>query len=140
MEILTDKSLCDLLITCNENSNYIAAILFDKSDRETEFLSSLKQSGSEWSVNKREGRIKFKKTNSCIYTFTLTKNFENKIRGMRFNSMFLDGVDGDDMMVRMYEQELAKYTGTQLIGKMTDEEPKDTAISDFLDEFMVVKR
>lgn len=139
MEILTVKSLCDLLITCKENNNYIAAILFDKADREAEFLNSLKESGSEWSVNMRLRRIKFKKTNSCIYTFTLAKNFESRIRGMRFNSMFLDGVEGDDMVVRMYEQELAKYTSTQLIGEMTCEESKDTAISDFLDEFVVVK-
>ena len=87
MEILTDATLSKLLAECAKYENYIGAILFESRDREAEFLNEIKSLGNDWTINVRLGRIKCKNNNSHIYTFTINRNFEEKIRGMEFNSM-----------------------------------------------------
>lgn len=99
MEILTDVTLSKLLANCEKYENYVAAILFSSKARETEFLNEIKTIGNDWNVNVRLGRMKCKKTNSHIYTFTIAKNFEDRIRGMEFNSMLLDGDKGADEVI-----------------------------------------
>ena len=76
----------------------------------------MKSIGNDWTINVRLGRIKCKKTNSHIYTFTLTKNFEDKIRGMEFNSMLLDGID-----------------------EMISKDMPDRVLTNFLDEFNITE-
>ena len=99
MEILTDATLSKLLAECAKYENYIGAILFESRDREAEFLNEIKSLGNDWTINVRLGRIKCKNNNSHIYTFTINRNFEEKIRGMEFNSMLLDGACGADDVV-----------------------------------------
>lgn len=82
MEILTDATLSKLLAECAKYENYIGAILFESRDREAEFLNEIKSLGNDWTINVRLGRIKCKNNNSHIYTFTINRNFEEKIRGM----------------------------------------------------------
>ena len=114
MEILTDVTLSKLLANCEKYENYVAAILFSSKARETEFLNEIKTIGNDWNVNVRLGRMKCKKTNSHIYTFTIAKNFEDRIRGMEFNSMLLDGDKGaDEVIAYIYGQSLVKYMSTQ---------------------------
>lgn len=75
--------------------------------------------------------------NSHIYTFTINRNFEEKIRGMEFNSMLLDGACGaDDVVVYIYGQSLVKYMSTQNVEEMTTK-TSDTALTNFLDEFTI---
>lgn len=140
MEILTDATLSKLLAECGKCENYVAAILFDSKSRETEFLNEMKSIGNDWTINVRLGRIKCKKTNSHIYTFTLTKNFEDKIRGMEFNSMLLDGIAGaDDTVAYIYGQSLVKYMSTQNVDEMVSKEMPDKILTNFLDEFIITE-
>lgn len=115
MEILTDATLSKLLAECAKYENYVGAILFESRDREAEFLNEIKSLGNDWTINVRLGRIKCKNNNSHIYTFTINRNFEEKIRGMEFNSMLFDGAGGaDDVVAYIYGQSLVKYMSTQL--------------------------
>ena len=140
MEILTDATLSKLLAECGKYENYVAAILFDSKSRETEFLNEMKSIGNDWTINVRLGRIKCKKTNSHIYTFTLTKNFEDKIRGMEFNSMLLDGIAGaDDTVAYIYGQSLVKYMSTQNLDEMVSKDMPDKVLTNFLDEFTITE-
>lgn len=140
MEILTDATLSKLLAECGKYENYVAAILFDSKSRETEFLNEMKSIGNDWTINVRLGRIKCKKTNSHIYTFTLTKNFEDKIRGMEFNSMLLDGTAGaDDTVAYIYGQSLVKYMSTQNVDEMVSNDIPDKVLMNFLDEFTITE-
>lgn len=128
MEILTDATLSKLLAECAKYENYIGAILFESRDREAEFLNEIKSLGNDWTINVRLGRIKCKNNNSHIYTFTINRNFEEKIRGMEFNSMLLDGACGaDDVVVYIYGQSLVKYISTQNVEEMTTK-TSDTAL------------
>lgn len=138
MEILTDVTLGKLLANCKKYENYVAAILFFEQGRKTEFLNEIKTLGNEWSVNARLGRMKCTKTNSHIYTFTITKNFEDRIRGMEFNSMLLDGdKEADEVLAYLYSQSLVKYMSTQNVEETTDKGSADKALTNFLDEFTI---
>ena len=138
MEILTDVTLSKLLANCEKYENYVAAILFSSKARETEFLNEIKTIGTDWNVNVRLGRMKCKKTNSHIYTFTIAKNFEDRIRGMEFNSMLLDGDKGaDEVIAYIYGQSLVKYMSTQNVEEMIDKGSADKALTNFLDEFTI---
>ena len=138
MEILTDVTLSKLLANCEKYENYVAAILFSSKARETEFLNEIKTIGNEWNVNVRLGRMKCKKTNSHIYTFTIANNFEDRIRGMEFNSMLLDGDKGaDEVVAYIYGQSLVKYMSTQNVEEMIDKGSADQALTNFLDEFTI---
>ena len=100
----------------------------------------MKSIGNDWTINVRLGRIKCKKTNSHIYTFTLTKNFEDKIRGMEFNSMLLDGIAGaDDTVAYIYGQSLVKYMSTQNVDEMVSKDMPDRVLTNFLDEFNITE-
>lgn len=89
-------------------------------------------------MNVRLGRMKCKKTNSHIYTFTIAKNFEDRIRGMEFNSMLLDGDKGaDEVIAYIYGQSLVKYMSTQNVEEMIDKGSADKALTNFLDEFTI---
>lgn len=137
MEILTDATLSKLLAECVKYENYIGAILFESRDREAEFLNEIKSLGNDWTINVRLGRIKRKNNNSHIYTFTINRNFEEKIRGMEFNSMLFDGAGGaDDVVAYIYGQSLVKYMSTQNVEEMTTK-TSDTALTNFLDEFTI---
>lgn len=131
---LDGNALTSIFEKCGDNANYKVGIMIDNRERQSEFMSTMKEAENRhhWSINVRNGTIKFK--NGSVITAIPTLRGKCCRAGQRFHEILFDGEFNEELLNSVYEPMLVEYEPPKF--ERCDE--KDKSLDDFLGEFKVI--
>lgn len=132
---LGSDALTSMFEKCSNNPNYKTAIMMDDRDRQKEFMLAMKESDNthNWSINVRNGTIKFKNGSEIV---AVPFNGKQNVRGRKFHEIFFDGEFEEAAIQYLFTPMLMPY---DRYGEVEDGKVDDTALDNFLDEFKVTQ-